>query len=141
VTVQARTTSGARETAGGYLVGCDGGASTVRRRPASGSKAGAHPRAGAGDLRSTSSTGDRHRPGRHYNFIDANASTLIAQGCRTEFTLHTSLPADTDFRPVIEDLIGFAASSRSRTSCPGTTTAARERYRDGASPGRDAGIW
>jgi hypothetical protein len=45
--------------------------------------------------------------GRHYNFIDANASTLIAQGCRTEFTLHTSLPADTDFRPVIQDLIGF----------------------------------
>src|SRR6185312_11003478 len=45
--------------------------------------------------------------GRHYNFVDAVGSTIIAQGCRTEFTLHSSLPADTDFRPVIADLIGF----------------------------------
>ena len=45
--------------------------------------------------------------GRHYNFVDDNRSTIIAQGCRTEFTLHTSLPADADFRPVIQDLLGF----------------------------------
>ena len=45
--------------------------------------------------------------GRHYNFVDVDCPTLIARGCRTEFTLHTSLPAETDFRPVIERLVGF----------------------------------
>ena len=43
--------------------------------------------------------------GRHYNFVDVAGSTIVAQGCRTEFTLHSSLPPETDFRPVIADLI------------------------------------
>jgi len=82
-----------------YLVGCDGGASTVAqegRHQAGGQ--GPHSRPGAGDLPLRRALRqDRHRRGRHYNFADANGSTIIAQGCRTEFTLHTSLPADTDF--------------------------------------------
>ncbi len=32
---------------------------------------------------------------------------MVAQGTRKEFTLHSSLPPDTDFRPVIQNLIGF----------------------------------
>ncbi|HEX9558586.1 MAG TPA: FAD-dependent monooxygenase, partial [Reyranella sp.] len=110
VTVQARTASGAREELrASYLAGCDGGASTVRK------KAGIRLE-GQGRIRALVQVIFRSDElygkivtgrGRHYNFVDANASTLIAQGCRTEFTLHTSLPADTDFRPVIQDLIGF----------------------------------
>ena len=110
VTVQARTAAGVQEEPrAAYLVGCDGGASTVRK------KAGIRLE-GQGRIRALVQvifrSDELYRKivtgrGRHYNFVDANASTLIAQGCRTEFTLHTSLPADTDFRPVIQDLIGF----------------------------------
>jgi hypothetical protein len=45
--------------------------------------------------------------GRHYQFPDAAGSSIIAQGDRKEFTLHSSLPQDTAFVPVIQDLIGF----------------------------------
>ena len=45
--------------------------------------------------------------GRHYQFADAAGSSMVAQGDRKEFTLHSSLPPDTDFEPVIRDLIGF----------------------------------
>lgn len=110
VTVQACSVSGTREELrAGYLVGCDGGASTVRK------KAGIRLE-GEGRIRALVQVIFRSDElygkiltgrGRHYNFVDANGSTLIAQGCRTEFTLHTSLPADSDFRPVIQDLIGF----------------------------------
>ena len=113
VTVQARTAAGApEELRASYLVGCDGGASTVRKK--AGIKLEGQGRIRklvqvifrSDDLYQKIVTGK----GRHYNFVDANSSTLIAQGCRTEFTLHTSLPADTDFRPVIQDLVGFPCS-------------------------------
>lgn len=110
VTVEATTASGAREALrASYVVGCDGGASTVRKKAGIRLEGQGRIRAlvqvifRSDELYSRIVTGR----GRHYNFADANGSTLIAQGCRTEFTLHTSLPADTDFRPVIQDLIGF----------------------------------
>jgi len=110
VTVQACTAAGVpEELRGSYLVGCDGGASTVRKKASIKLE-------GQGRIRKLVQVIFRSDElygkivtgrGRHYNFVDANSSTLIAQGCRTEFTLHTSLPADTDFRPVILDLLGF----------------------------------
>jgi 2-polyprenyl-6-methoxyphenol hydroxylase-like FAD-dependent oxidoreductase len=110
VTVQARTAAGAQEELrAAYLAGCDGGASTVRKKAGIRLEGQGRIRAlvqvifCSDELYGKIVTGR----GRHYNFVDANASTLIAQGCRTEFTLHTSLPADTNFRPVIQDLIGF----------------------------------
>ena len=113
VTVQARTVDGgSEELRGTYLVGCDGGTSTVRKT--AGIKLEGQGRIRklvqvifrSEDLYEKIVTGK----GRHYNFSDANRSTIIAQGCRTEFTLHSSLPADTDFGPVIEDLVGFPIS-------------------------------
>ena len=110
VTVLACTVSGAREELrAAYLVGCDGGASTVRKKAKIKLEGKGRIRAlvqvifRSDELYAKIVTGR----GRHYNFVDANNSTLIAQGCRTEFTLHTSLPADSDFRPIIQDLIGF----------------------------------
>ena len=134
VTVQARTASGAREELrAGYLVGCDGGASTVRK------KAGIRLE-GKGRIRALVQvifrSDELYRKivtgrGRHYNFVDANASTLIAQGCRTEFTLHTSLPADTDFRPVIQELIGFPCAFEITHIVPWHhNLLLAERYRD-----------
>jgi 2-polyprenyl-6-methoxyphenol hydroxylase-like FAD-dependent oxidoreductase len=110
VTVQARTLDGRNETLrAGYLVGCDGGSSRVRKTL--GIKLEGRGRIRelvqvifkSDELYQRIKTGH----GRHYNFVDAVGSTIIAQGCRTEFTLHSSLPPGTDFRPVIEDLIGF----------------------------------
>jgi 2-polyprenyl-6-methoxyphenol hydroxylase-like FAD-dependent oxidoreductase len=110
VTVSARTVDGSDETLrASYLVGCDGGSSRVRKKL--GIKLD-----GRGRIRNLVQiifkSDELYRRirtghGRHYNFVDAQASTIIAQGCRTEFTLHSSLPPDTDFRPIIADLIGF----------------------------------
>ena len=110
VTVAVRTVDGRDETLrASYLVGCDGGSSRVRKKL--GIKLDGRGR--IRDLVQIIFKSDelyrriRTGHGRHYNFVDAVGSTIIAQGCRTEFTLHSSLPPDTDFRPIIEDLIGF----------------------------------
>src|SRR5262245_23491543 len=134
VTVQARTASGAREELrASYLVGCDGGSSTVRK------KAGIRLE-GKGRIRALVQVIFRSQElyqkivtgkGRHYNFVDANGSTVIAQGCRTEFTLHSALPADTDFRPVIQDLIGFPCAFEITHIVPWHhNLLLAERYRD-----------
>ena len=56
--------------------------------------------------------------GRHYQFADAAGSSMVAQGTRKEFTLHSSLPPDTDFRPVIQNLIGFPCDFEIRHVVP-----------------------
>lgn len=110
VTVSARTADGQEETLRArYLVGCDGGASRVRKTL----DIKLEGRGGIRNLVQVIFRSDelygriRTGKGRHYNFVDAAGSSLIAQGCRTEFTLHSTLPAETDFRPVIEALVGF----------------------------------
>ncbi|MFO1086912.1 MAG: FAD-dependent monooxygenase [Reyranellaceae bacterium] len=110
VTVEALTVDGAHEQVRAqYVVGCDGGTSTVRKKLGIKLEGQGRIRAlvqvifRSSDLYGKIVTGR----GRHYNFVDVDCPTLIAQGCRTEFTLHTSLPAETDFRPVIERLVGF----------------------------------
>jgi 2-polyprenyl-6-methoxyphenol hydroxylase-like FAD-dependent oxidoreductase len=110
VTVMARTMAG-QDVAyrARYLVGCDGGSSRVRKALGIGLD-------GRGRIRNlvqvifrSDELYQRIRTGhgRHYVFVDMDGSSLIAQGCRTEFTLHSSRPPDTDFRPIIADLIGF----------------------------------
>jgi 2-polyprenyl-6-methoxyphenol hydroxylase-like FAD-dependent oxidoreductase len=110
VTVHARTADGQDVTyRTQYLVGCDGGSSPVRK--ALGIKLDGHGRIRnlvqvifkSDELYQRIKTGH----GRHYNFVDQDGSTIIAQGCRTEFTLHSSRPPDTDFRPILDNLIGF----------------------------------
>lgn len=110
VTAQARTVDGKEEELRArYLVGCDGGSSRVRKKLGIKleGKGGIHSLVQvifkSDELYERIKTGR----GRHYNFVDAAGSTIVAQGCRTEFTLHSVLPPETDFRPVIADLIGF----------------------------------
>lgn len=90
-----------------YLVGCDGGSSSVRK--SMGVKL-----EGEGRIRERRQviffSEDLYEripvgKGRHYNFIDGTA--IVAQGDRKEFTFHTPLPADTDFVPILRHLIGF----------------------------------
>jgi 2-polyprenyl-6-methoxyphenol hydroxylase-like FAD-dependent oxidoreductase len=135
VTAIARTLDGAEHTLHcAYLAGCDGGTSTVRR------KLGIRLEGRGGirdlvqvifwsnDLYERIVTGK----GRHYQFADAGGSSMVAQGTRTEFTLHSSLPPDTDFRPVIENLIGFPCDFEIRHVIPWRHhLLVAERYRDG----------
>jgi 2-polyprenyl-6-methoxyphenol hydroxylase-like FAD-dependent oxidoreductase len=135
VTVLARTVDGRDEALRcAYLAGCDGGGSTVRR------KLGIRLE-GRGAIRHLVQVifGSEHLyerivtgKGRHYQFADAVGSSMVAQGTRKEFTLHTTLPPDTDFRPVIQDLIGFPCDFEIRHVIPWRhNLLVAERYRDG----------
>ena len=134
VTVEARGFDGTTEMLGcRYLVGCDGASSTVRKQL--GIKL-----EGSGGIRDlvqvifwSEDLYDRivTGKGRHYNFADAGGSSLVAQGDRKEFTLHASLPADTDFVPIIRDLIGFPCDFTIRHVLPWRHhLLVAERYRD-----------
>jgi 2-polyprenyl-6-methoxyphenol hydroxylase-like FAD-dependent oxidoreductase len=135
VTVRARTTNGKTETLRcDYLAGTDGGTSTVRKQL--GIKLEGRGRIRdlvqvifhSSDLYERIVTGK----GRHYQFADASGSAMIAQGDRKEFTLHSWLPAGTDFEPIIRDLIGFPCDFEVRHVLPWRHhLLVAERYRDG----------
>ena len=135
MTVTARSVDGDEETLRcAYLAGCDGGTSTVRK------KLGIRLE-GRGSIRQLVQVIFRSEDlyerivtgkGRHYQFADAAGSSMVAQGTRKEFTLHSSLPPDTDFRPVIQDLIGFPCDFEIRHVIPWRHhLLVAERYRDG----------
>lgn len=96
-----------------YLVGCDGGRSTVRSLlgiPIEGISAPT-------DLRQVIFKSDDLYErmgvpkGRHYSFV-TGGHAIVAQGSRKEFTLHSPLPADTDFHKLLRELIGFDCDIR-----------------------------
>ncbi len=110
VVVRTRTVAGVEgQVRGLYLAGCDGATSVVRKQLGirlegqGGIRDVVQVIFGSRDLYANIRTGH----GRHYQFADMGGSGMVAQGCRTEFTLHTSLPVDTDFVPVIRNLVGF----------------------------------
>ena len=121
VSVHCRLKNGAAETLrASYLAGCDGGASVVRK------KLGIQLE-GRGRIRDVSQVSfwsdelyDRivTGRGRHYQFADAGGSAMIAQGDRKEFTINTGLPPETDFEPIIRDLIGFPCKFEIRHVIP-----------------------
>ena len=134
VTVEFRNADGTAETVrAAYLAGCDGGTSTVRKKL--GIKL-----EGKGRLRKVAQVCfwsdelyDRIAmgKGRHYQFADAGGSSFIAQGDRKEFTLNTLLPPDTDFEPIIRDLIGFPCKFEIRHVIPWHhNLLVAEHYRD-----------
>src|SRR5260370_1515780 len=94
-----RLDGGEKQLRCAYLVGCDGGSSTVRKKLGIQLNGRAAIREArqvifwSEDLYERIAAGK----GRHYAFLDATGSSLVAQGDRKEFTLHTQLPADTDF--------------------------------------------
>ncbi|MDP3173307.1 MAG: FAD-dependent monooxygenase [Phenylobacterium sp.] len=113
VTVHARRIDGGEETFRcAYVLGSDGGASAVR-------KAAGINLEGRAALRETRQVifwseklyeklGETIGKGRHYMFMRGmGVSSLIAQGNRKEFSTGTFLPADTDFEPLIRDMLGF----------------------------------
>jgi 2-polyprenyl-6-methoxyphenol hydroxylase-like FAD-dependent oxidoreductase len=135
VTVTARTWDSDQEALRcDYLVGCDGGASNVRKtlgirlEGRGGIRELVQVIFWSEDLYQRIVTGK----GRHYQFADMAGSSMVAQGTRTEFTLHSSLPPDTDFKPVIQDLIGFPCDFEIRHVIAWRHhLLVAERYRDG----------
>ncbi|RXT54243.1 hypothetical protein B5V03_02030 [Bradyrhizobium betae] len=110
VRVKARCLDGGEEVhTARYLVGSDGGASAVRKQLDIKLQ-------GTGGIRSMRQVCFRSEElfdripigkGRHYYVADELGSTLIVQGDRKEFTLHSGLPEGTDFREAILDVVGF----------------------------------
>lgn len=112
VTVTARKINGEEVIArASYLVGCDGGVSAVRKQLDIKLN-------GQGSIREmrqvifySADLFDKipYGKGRHYSFLDPQGSfTIVVQGDRKEFTLHTALPEGTDFQAVIRKLVGYA---------------------------------
>ncbi|MCW2779625.1 MAG: 2-polyprenyl-6-methoxyphenol hydroxylase [Marmoricola sp.] len=93
----------------GYLAGCDGGASPVRK--ALGIKL-----EGRGNLVEQRQVTFRSEKlydaipmgkGRHYYVADEQAAVFIVQGSRTQVTLNGSFPEDADLEQEIRSRIGF----------------------------------
>lgn len=95
-----------------YLVGCDGGRSTVRSLLGVEMDGVSVPF----ELRQVIFKSDDLyermgvAKGRHYSFVSGGA--LVAQGSRKEFTFHSPLPAETDFAKLLRELIGFDCDIR-----------------------------
>jgi 2-polyprenyl-6-methoxyphenol hydroxylase-like FAD-dependent oxidoreductase len=116
-----------------YLVGCDGGHSLVRRQLGIKLEGQGRIRPAcqvifkSNDLFEKISIGQ----GRHYNFAYPDVETLVVQGSRTEFTLHTSLPPASDFERVIREVVGFACDIDIRYVVPWHhNLLVANRYRD-----------
>jgi 2-polyprenyl-6-methoxyphenol hydroxylase-like FAD-dependent oxidoreductase len=92
-----------------YLVGTDGGSSTVRKQLGielsgrGGISSQTQVIFGSPDLFDKIPMGR----GRHYNFTDAGVRTLVVQGSRTEFTAHTYLTPEADVEAAIRAVVGF----------------------------------
>ena len=119
--MHARTTDGDTEIHRcAWLAGTDGGTSTVRKQLGIKLEGRGRIRELVQVIFHSDTLYERivTGKGRHYQFADANGSSMIAQGDRKEFTLHSSLPADTDFAPIIRDLIGFPCEFEIRHVIP-----------------------
>lgn len=110
VDVSVENLDGTRQTIRAkYLVGCDGGKSTVRKKL--GIKL-----EGQGTLRETRQICFRSEQfydripigkGRHYYIADAEGSAFVVQGTRKEITLNTSIPEGADVEQEVRKRAGF----------------------------------
>jgi 2-polyprenyl-6-methoxyphenol hydroxylase-like FAD-dependent oxidoreductase len=109
VSIQCRDSGGAREIKARYLVGCDGGASPIRKLLGIALQG----RGGIGRMHQVffrSKDLLERIPiarARHYWFADEYKSAIIVQDDRKHFSLHSTLPAQTDFAAVIRQLAGY----------------------------------
>jgi len=100
---------GERTLTAQYLVGCDGGSSLVRKQLGITLEG----RGGIGRMHQVFFRSDNLLDripiarARHYWFADEWRSAIIVQDDGRHFSLHSTMPADTDFREVIRKLAGF----------------------------------
>lgn len=121
-----------------YLVGCDGGASTVRKQ------LGIKLR-GEGNLMELRQAlfrcdelfdrlpvGNGPGRGRHYHVADDKASFLIMQDSTRHWTLHSVVGSDEEMKSQFEKVIGFAVKYEMLSCAPWRQNLLlADRYRDG----------
>ena len=135
VVATTRTADGeTSEACASYLVGADGGASTVRKQLGFALEG----QGGIADLTQVILRSDELfdripiGAGRHYHFADHRIDRLVAQGNRRQFSLHTSLPPETDFGVLLTELAGFDFSFTIDHVIPWRLhLLVAERYREG----------
>lgn len=139
VTARLRTDAGEETLRAAYLVGCDGGASTVRKTLG----IALNGKGGIADLRQVFFRSQEliekvpvAGRARHFYFADADAriigTAIVVQSDQRHFTFHTGLPADTDFVPVIQDRIGHPVDIEILAVTSWTLhLLLADRYRDG----------
>ena len=112
VTVTARTSDGETETFRGvYLVGCDGGASAVRKQlgiALRGENLTQLRQAlyRCDELFDMIPIGNGPGHGRHYHVADEHASFLIMQDSTKHFTLHATVDSDEGMKRRFEQVVG-----------------------------------
>lgn len=112
VSVIARTSDGKTETfRGSYLVGCDGGASAVRKQlgiALRGENLTQLRQAlyRCDDLFDMIPIGNGPGHGRHYHVADAQSSFLIMQDSTKHFTLHATVDTDEGMKQQFEQVVG-----------------------------------
>ncbi|WP_214514712.1 FAD-dependent monooxygenase [Rhodococcus sp. WY5] len=135
VTVTLEDPAGTRKTVrAGYLAGCDGGTSTVRKKL--GIKL-----EGQGSIRQlrqvTFHSDELYDKipigkGRHYYVADAEGSAFVVQGSRKDFTLNIGIDEDADLTQAVRDRVGFDFDFTVRNSTSWKLhLLLAERYRDG----------
>jgi 2-polyprenyl-6-methoxyphenol hydroxylase-like FAD-dependent oxidoreductase len=109
VTAVVKNSKGEKQLRARYLVGCDGGVSTVRKKL--GIKL-----EGQGNIRATRQVFFRSEQlleripigkGRHYYVADDTGGAFVVQGDRKQFTLNVALPDDADIEREVRDRVGF----------------------------------
>jgi 2-polyprenyl-6-methoxyphenol hydroxylase-like FAD-dependent oxidoreductase len=135
VDVRLQDLHGNQETIGaGYLAGCDGGRSTVRKKL--GIKL--EGRGGLADMLQITFRSEGLYDaipigkGRHYYVADQLNTGFVVQGSRKEFTLGGTIPDDTDLEQAIRDRLGFDTDIEVRNSTSWKFhLLLAERYREG----------
>jgi 2-polyprenyl-6-methoxyphenol hydroxylase-like FAD-dependent oxidoreductase len=109
VLIKCRGPAHERQISARYLVGCDGGASPVRKQLGISLQG----RGGIGRMHQvffrSNDLLDRLpiARARHYWFADEHSSAIIVQDDGKHFSLHSTLPAGTDFAAVVRRLAGY----------------------------------
>ena len=138
VTVTTRTSEGKTETLrGSYLVGCDGGASAVRKQLGillRGENLMELRQAlySCNELFDRIPIGKGPGRGRHYHVADAHASFLIMQDSTKHFTLHATVDSDDAMKRQFEQVVGVPVEYE-MLSCQQwrQNLLLADRYRDG----------
>jgi len=128
VTAHAQTTGGTREMRAAYLIGCDGGASLVRRELGIGLS-------GEGNLLGLrqalyrcdelfgrlpigGNSGLGPGPGRHYHVADDKSTFLIMQDSTKHWTLHSIVDSDAEMEAAFKSAVGIAVKYEMLSCAP-----------------------